>query len=132
MSDEEFNTPLREREDKEQRSTAFKHEEESHIRDSEHEEEDAGANHEEELNIAEKEIKEVEERLDEIRRERAGVDESGEEYERLEDERRVLRKRLIDLDHGHKRAFLKLKSQKEREDKLEREEREQKLKEELE
>jgi len=57
----------------------------------------------------EQRIHDTENSLREINRRKLGVDERSEEYGRLEEERRVLRHQLVDLDYEHKQAYKRYK-----------------------
>lgn len=68
----------------------------------------------------------------EIKTEKAKVDEDSEDYNALEDERRLLRKELIELDYQHKKVFQQYRKRNQELMRLKAEENEQKLQEEQE
>lgn len=58
-------------------------------------------------------------------------DDTSEEYARLEDERRTLRKELVDYDYDHKKAFKRYRQLKEETERRQAEERNRKIEEEI-
>lgn len=56
-----------------------------------------------------------------------GLDENSEDFLNLEDERRVLRKELVDLDYHHRQAFVKVKKLNQEAEKQKWEEEERKI-----
>jgi chromosome segregation ATPase len=108
---QEFSTPYRGADDKEVEETGFKpHEsqEESGIREEEARREQRSTLAEE-LDEVEREIQQIEGRLREIKEEKSKLSEDSNEYLELEDERKTLRKTLIDLDYRHKELHLAYK-----------------------
>ena len=65
------------------------------------------------LDQLEAEIKHLGERLAEITEEKHGYKEGSAEFDRLEDERRVLRKEIIDLDYHHKLTIIARRKERE-------------------
>jgi chromosome segregation ATPase len=132
MSEEEYHTPYRGAEDKEPSSTGYKKEEEERNQGESYiEGEQSGRDPHQHLEEIEADIRRVEERLRENQTARKEVDADSEDYEHLEEERRELRKALIDYDHDHKRCFLRVKKENQEKVKREHEEKEQKLQEQV-
>ena len=73
----------------------------------------------------ENDIKDTEDRLKRIREEKRNLSEESEDYQSLEDQRRVLRKHLIDLDYEHKVVFEQYKKKNQE---IERQKSEEKIK----
>ncbi len=110
--------------------TGLKPQEESQYRQEESEQEN-GEDLGRELDHYEEKIRRSEERLREIAVEKLRHNEDSEEYASLEDERRTLRKELVDLDYHHSRIFQVYKKRRVEAEKREREESARKLEEEI-
>lgn len=109
--------------DKDVAETGIKAEkEESSVQERE-QEEHAGN----ELDEIEGKISDIEQRLREINAQKQGVDEDSEDYASLENQRRILRKELIDLDYRHKQVFHRYKKQNQQDERHRWEETERKI-----